>query len=128
AAIGYCFGGMVVLEMARKSLPLKGVISYHGGLGTKKPAKLGALKASVLVFNGAADPMVGEKALKQFEQEMKRAGADFQVVDYPGVKHAFTNPAATDLGKKFDLPLAYDAQADKDSWNKSKVFLARLFK
>jgi dienelactone hydrolase len=128
AAIGYCFGGFVVLEMARAGLDLDGVISYHGSLGTETPAKENQIKGEVLVFTGAADPLVPEAEVKGFEAEMDSAGVAYKVVRFADAKHAFTNPAADSLGKKFEMPLAYHASADSSSWAESLVFLDRVLK
>lgn len=122
AAIGYCFGGGVVLNMARAGADLKAVASFHGGLGTKAPAQPGVVKARVLVLTGAADPMVGPEAIEAFKKEMTDAKVDFRVVSYDGVKHAFTNPDADALAAKFGLPLAYSKSADEASWNEMKAF------
>jgi len=127
AAIGYCFGGGVVLNMARMGADLKGVASFHGSLGTSEPAQPGKIKARIISFTGEADPMISADKVAAFEQEMKAAGADFYVVTYPDAKHAFTNPEADELGKKFNIPLAYDAHADKDSWHKMTLFLREVF-
>lgn len=127
AAIGYCFGGGMVLHMARAGMDLDGVASFHGSLGTQSPAQPGRVKASVLVLNGAADPFVPPEQVQAFEQEMQAAGVDFTVVNYPGVKHSFTNPDADSFGKRFDMPLAYDAKADADSWGRLQAFLEAVF-
>lgn len=126
-AIGYCFGGGVALNMARMGSDLDAVVSFHGSLDPKKKAKKGAIKAEILVLTGEADPMVPAKSVEAFKKEMKQAKADVEVVSYPGVVHAFTNPDATELGKKYDLPIKYDAQADKDSWERMKAHLAETF-
>ena len=123
AAIGYCFGGGVVLNMARLGAPLKSVVSFHGMLMSNIKAEPGSIKPKILVFTGGADKFVPAKEVAAFEQEMKVDKADFRVVVYPGAEHSFTNPGATALGKKFDLPLKYDAAADKDSWAQTRVFL-----
>lgn len=127
AAIGYCFGGGVVLHMARAGVDLDAVVSFHGSLGTQRPAKAGEVSARVLVFNGAADPYAPPEQVEVFEQEMKKAGVDYELHNYPGVKHSFTNPAADAMGEKFDRPLKYDAQADKDSWARTAGFLQEVF-
>jgi dienelactone hydrolase len=101
AAIGYCYGGGLVLNMARTGIDLKGVVSFHGSLATTTPAKKGVVKAKVLICNGGADKFISESDIKNFKQEMKEAGADFKFLSYKGALHAFTNPAATELGKKF---------------------------
>jgi dienelactone hydrolase len=128
AAIGYCFGGGIVLQMARQGLDLKGVASFHGSLATSHPASPGAVKARIMVFNGEADPFTSKQQIAAFREEMDKAGAHYEFINYPGAKHAFTNPDATALGKKFNLPLAYDAKADKDSWGKMRGFFKDLFK
>jgi len=127
AAFGYCFGGGVVLNMARIGEDLKGVASFHGALGTDNPAQPGKIRARIISFTGEADPMIGADKVAAFKQEMEAAGADFRVVTYPGAKHAFTNPEADGLGRKFNLPLAYNAEADRDSWEQAKVFLSVVF-
>lgn len=128
AAIGYCFGGGVVLNMARQGVDLKGVVSFHGSLGAVKPAEPGMVKAKIRVYTGADDKFVPAEAVEVFKKEMTDAKADFQVISYPGAVHAFTNPEATKLGKKFKLPLAYNAKADKESWKEMKKFFEVLFK
>lgn len=127
AALGYCFGGKQVLNMARAGLPLKGVISYHGSLATKQPAQAGKVQAKIAVFTGAADPMIPSEQVEAFEAEMAGAGVDYSVVSYPGVKHSFTNPEADSYAARFDMPLGYDAAADRDSWAKTATFLTELF-
>lgn len=128
AAIGYCFGGTVVLNMARAGRPLAGVVSYHGSLDTQAPAQDGAVQASVLVFTGAEDPMVPAEQVAGFEQEMQAAHVDYELINYPGVKHSFTNPQADEFGKRFSMPLAYDADADRDSWARTQQFFDRIFR
>jgi len=128
AAIGYCFGGGVVLNMARAGTDLRGVVSFHGSLSTGTPAEKGKVKASVLVCNGAADQMISAGDLEKFEEEMAAAGAKYKVVSYEGAMHSFTNPGSTEMGKKFDIPIAYDAAADKKSWEDMKEFLNEVLK
>lgn len=127
AAIGYCFGGGVVLHMARFGLDLVAVASFHGSLGTTTPAEPGKVKAKIFVANGEADPMTTKEQIATFKKEMKDANVDLRYVDYPGAKHAFTNPGATALGEKFGLPLAYDANADAASWQALQSLLAEAF-
>jgi len=122
AAIGFCFGGGIVLEMARRGADLKGVVSFHGSLSTDNPAQKGKVKAKVLVLNGQADPFVKPESIRAFRHEMKSAKVDMTFVNYPDAKHAFTNPAATKTGKKFSIPLEYNAKADKESWIKMLEF------
>jgi len=127
AAIGYCFGGGVVLHMARQGADLKGVVSFHGSLATDTPAQPGAVKAKVLVFNGEQDKMIPAEQVAAFKEEMTKAGAAYRYVGYPGVLHSFTNPAADKYAKEFKLPLAYNRQADRSSWSETKKFLKELF-
>lgn len=127
AAIGYCFGGGIVLNMARQGEDLKGVVSFHGSLGTDTPAQPGRIKARIVSFSGEADPMIGADSVAAFRKEMDAAGAKYRVVTYPGAQHAFTNQEADELGKKFKLPLAYNVEADKDSWHQATVFLREVF-
>jgi dienelactone hydrolase len=128
AAIGYCFGGTVVLSMAGQSVDLKGVVSFHGGLGDVKSPQPGSVKAKILVLHGGADKLITPEQVEAFKQEMKSAGADFRFISYPGAMHSFTNPEATELGKKLNLPVAYNADADKKSWGEMKDFLKKIFK
>jgi dienelactone hydrolase len=127
-AIGYCFGGTVALNMARIGEPLKAVVSYHGGLGTDYPAEAGKVKARIASFTGEDDPFIPAAQVAAFRQEMDKAGVNYKVVTYPGAKHAFTNPDADKYGQEFKLPLAYNAAADKASWNEGLSFLAEVFK
>jgi dienelactone hydrolase len=127
AAIGYCFGGGVVLNMARQGADLKGVASFHGALAAVKPAQPGMIKARILVLNGADDKFVPADQIEAFKREMESVGADFRFVSYPGAIHGFTNPGADALGKKFNMALAYNADADKKSWGEMKDFLGRIF-
>jgi len=127
AAIGYCFGGGVVLNMARQGVDLKGVVSFHGGLTAVKPAQAGSVKAKILVLNGGADKFITPEEIEAFKQEMTAAGAAFQFISYPGALHSFTNPEATELGKKFNMPIAYNAKADEESWNEMKKFMTTIF-
>ena len=127
AAIGYCFGGGIVLEMARHGLDLRGVASFHGMLGTKTPAKKGDVKARLLVLQGGDDPFVPKEQVDAFQAEMKKAGARFELIEYPGAKHAFTNPDADENGKKFSIPIAYNKDADQKSWAALTTFLKEIF-
>jgi len=127
AAVGYCFGGGVVLEMARSGEELAGVVSFHGSLGTDAPAQKDNVKAKVLVLNGEADPFVKKEQIAEFKQEMKSANVDFEFISYPNAKHAFTNPNADTFGKQFNIPLAYNKNADEKSWLKMKAFLKDIF-
>lgn len=127
AAIGYCFGGAVVLHMARKGLDLDAVASFHGNLATKAPAQKGVIKAKLLVLHGAADPFVPSDQVDAFKKEMQDAQVAMEFHAYDGAKHAFTNPGATELGKKFSIPVEYDEDADKKSWAELDRFLKDAF-
>jgi dienelactone hydrolase len=127
AAIGYCFGGAVVLEMARQGVDLDGVVSFHGSLGTKSPAKPGAVKAKVLVLHGAADEFVSPQELSGFEEEMKNAKVNYKLIQYPNAKHSFTNPDADAMGKQANMPIAYQPEADKKSWEDMQAFFKQIF-
>lgn len=127
AAIGYCFGGGVVLEMARRGVELDAVASFHGSLGTSEPAKAGEVLARVAVFNGADDPFVKPEQIEAFEAEMNKANVEYVFVNYPGAVHSFTNPDADANGEKFDLPLRYNAGADNDSWAKMQEMFKQVF-
>lgn len=120
AAIGYCFGGTTVLELARAGEDLDGVVSFHGGLDTQQPAQEGNVKARVLVLHGTADPMVPPQQVQALEQEMKQAGAECTVIQYPGAKHSFTNPEADKLGMD---AVGYNREADQKSWQAMRRFL-----
>jgi len=128
AAIGYCLGGAVVLDMARAGLDLRGVASFHGSLGGANTAQPGGVKAKVLVMNGAADIFITAEQIAALKKEMAAAGADFHFINYPGAKHSFTNPEADEFAKKFGMPVAYNAEADRLSWEELKGFLASVFK
>jgi dienelactone hydrolase len=127
AAIGYCFGGGLLLELARRGIDLDGVVSFHGSLATQNPAKPGDVKTKVLVCHGADDPFVKPEQVSALKAEMKSANADFTFKEYAGAKHSFTNPDANEFGKKFNLPLEYNEQADKQSWEEMKIFLKKAF-
>lgn len=127
AAIGYCFGGSVVLNAAKMGLPVDAVVSFHGGLAGI-PVEKEKLKAAVLVCNGAADSFVSEEEIKTFKQQMADANADLTFIDYPEATHAFTNPKSTETGKKFSMPISYNAAADKQSWSDFNKFLKEKVK
>lgn len=127
AAIGYCFGGKIVLDMARSGMDLAGVVSFHGILATATPAEKGKVKARVLVLNGADDSFIPAEGIAAFRQEMDKAGVDYKFVSYPGARHAFTSPDADRLAKENKLDVAYNAKADKASWQEMRKFFRRLF-
>jgi dienelactone hydrolase len=113
--------------MARSGADLDGVVSFHGSLGGLPPVS-DKVTAKVLVANGADDPFVGKDSIDIFKEEMEMAGVDFEFINYPGAKHSFTNPEANAFGEKFGLPLEYNAEADKASWQKMQEFLDSVFK
>jgi dienelactone hydrolase len=127
AAIGFCFGGSMVLNAAKMGMPVDGVVSFHGGLQGVPPAK-NLVKAKILVLNGAADPFVPAKDIQNFKKQMDSAGVPYTFKDYPGALHAFTNPEADANAKKFKMPIGYNEAADKNSWNDMKAFFADLWK
>lgn len=126
AAIGYCFGGSVVLNTAKLGEPFKGVVSFHGGLAGV-PANKDLLKAKILVCHGNADSFVKPEEVAQFKKSMDSIGADYTFKGYDSATHAFTNPNATATGKKFNLPIKYNEAADKASWEDMKAFLGKIF-
>lgn len=127
AAIGYCFGGGVALNSAKLGSPLEGVVSFHGTLAGVPPQK-DLLKAKILVCHGAEDKLNSQKDVQTFKHQMDSVGADYIFKTYPNAEHAFTNPDATKVGKQYNIPIAYNAEADKNSWNDMKQFLNNLFK
>lgn len=129
AAIGYCFGGGVVLNMARQGVDMKGVASFHGSLAAIKPDKPTQFKAAVRAYNGADDKYVTPEQIEALNQEMLNQPVSYKFVSYPGAVHGFTNPDATELGKKFNMAnYAYNANADKQSWKDLQGFLKKIFK
>jgi dienelactone hydrolase len=124
-AVGYCFGGAVVINMARAGADLAAVAGFHASLGLNTPAPApGTVKAKVLVMNGADDPFVKKEQYDTVKKDFDAAKVDYRVIEYPGAVHAFTNPEATELGKKFNLPLRYDAKADQESKAEAAKFFA----
>ena len=126
AGIGYCFGGGMLLNFARMGEALNGVVSFHGTLlGT--PADKNLTKAEILVCHGEADSFVPKEQVDIFKKQMDSIGKSYTFKSYPGATHAFTNPDATEVGKKFKIPIAYNAAADTASWNDMKDFFGRIF-
>ncbi len=122
AAVGYCFGGMTVLELARSGAPISGVISVHGSLDTKRPASPDTLKSKILVLHGALDPHVPLSQVTAFADEMKSANADWQLVIYGQAMHGFTHE------DKWNVPgVAYHAPSDARSWRAIESFLTEIF-
>jgi dienelactone hydrolase len=124
-AVGYCFGGAVVLNMARAGADLAAVAGFHASLGLNTPAPAqGVIKADILVLNGADDPFVKREQYDVLKKDFDAAKANYRVIEYPGAVHAFTNPEATELGKKFNLPLRYDAKVDEEAEAEAAKFFA----
>jgi dienelactone hydrolase len=124
AAIGYCFGGGIVLAMARQGVDLDAVVSFHGSIATQQPAAPGAVKARLLVLNGEDDGMVTAAQIADFKKEMTAARARFEFVNLPHAKHSFTNPDADKVGM---AALAYNAEADQASWDRLLKLFAEVF-
>jgi dienelactone hydrolase len=125
AAMGYCFGGFVVVNAAKLGAPLKGVVSFHGRLIGVQPKK-GLLKGEVLICQGGDDEFVPMPDQLAFRKSMDSVNALYQFITYPGAKHAYTNPEATALGKKFNMPIAYNAPADTASWKDMQAFFIKV--
>lgn len=126
SAVGYCFGGSLILAFANDGMDLDGVAAFHSGV--ELPIMPGnSLTSRVLVQNGGADPFISEESVTAFKSAMDDAGATYEYISYPGVKHAFTNPAADEKGQQFELPLAYDKEADEKSWMKLQEFLDGIY-
>ncbi|MDH3267667.1 MAG: dienelactone hydrolase family protein [Ignavibacteria bacterium] len=127
AAIGYCFGGGVVLHMASIGTDLKAVASFHGSLQAIVPPEEGVVKAFILVCNGADDPFTTPEQIVAFKKEMDSAKVNYEFINYEGAVHSFTSPYADSLGKMFNMPLAYDEKADKESWAEMKKVFTQVF-
>ena len=128
-AIGYCFGGGIVLEMVREGVDLDAVASFHGSLASDHRAMPGEIKVRrILVANGAADKFIKPEDIAGLTGELAASGVAFEFLNLPGAVHSFTNPAADAYGKKFNLPLAYNAAADKKSWAAMQAMFAEAFK
>lgn len=123
AAVGYCFGGLCVLDMARGGAAVRGVVSFHGLLGAPEAIETGPVSAKVLALHGWSDPMAPASEVEAFGKEMDAAGADWQLHAYGGVYHAFTNPKANDPD---GLGVLYNAEADRRSWQTMKNFLGEV--
>lgn len=124
AAIGYCFGGTGVVELARTGANVVGVVSFHGGLDSPNPADGKKIRCEVLALHGADDPFVSAEDIAAFEKEMKDAGVKYELIKYPGAVHSFTQKMA---GNDNSKGAAYNKNADKKSWEAMKAFLNRLF-
>lgn len=127
AAIGYCFGGGTVLNMALAGVDLAAAVSFHGMLPQTTAVAPGQVKARVLVENGADDRMVSASGLAALDKALTGAGVEHRIDNHPGAKHGFTNPDADAVAKQFDLPVAYNAAADKKSWQAMQEWLRAAF-
>ena len=123
AAIGYCFGGTTVLELARSGAGIRGVVSFHGGLETPNPADAKQIKGRVLVLHGADDHFVTQEQVSAFEAEMRSAGVDYRLIQYPGAVHSFT---VKEAGNDPSAGMAYNEAADTQSWEEMKHFLSEV--
>jgi dienelactone hydrolase len=124
AAIGFCMGGTFSLELARDGAPLRGIVTFHGGLQTQRPAAAGQVKAKILVCTGADDPMIPIAQVNGLAEEMTKAGANWQIISYPGTVHSFTNVDADSVG----MPgIKYNKYADEHSWKAMKSFFEEIF-
>lgn len=127
AAIGYCFGGGIVLQMACDGVPgLDAVASFHGSLNAQIPSGVKPA-ARMLVCNGADDSFVSPEAIADFQRRMKAAGVDLKFVSHPGALHGFTNPEADKTAREFGLNVGYNARADRESWSELQKFLKASF-
>jgi dienelactone hydrolase len=122
AMMGYCFGGYISLMAAKMNMPLRGAVSFHGNLaGTANN------NVPILVLHGEADNFIPADQVAAWRKSMDSLGAQYTFKSYPGATHAFTNPNATEKGKKFNMPIEYNAAADSASWNEMKAFFEKIF-
>jgi len=124
--IGYCFGGTQALNIARARQDINLVVSFHGGLGSSYKSSFKKLNSKIVVYHGKADPMVPQKEVDAFMREMKKLRTKVDFHAYEGATHAFTNPKATEIGKKYKIPVAYHKKADEDSWRHFSTVLSSL--
>jgi dienelactone hydrolase len=125
-AVGYCFGGSVILAMTHAGVDLDGVVAFHAGLQLPVMPEE-QVDTEILILNGADDPMVSNEDIENLTSMYDNLGISYNFVNYEGATHAYTNPAADSLGQEFDLPLAYDAEADEQSWDRMRTFFDDLF-
>jgi len=124
-SMGYCLGGALSLHLARKGVELSGVVSFHGNLVPRVVSK--GINTKILVCHGGADTTVPDTQVQSFKEEMDSLGADYKFVVYPDALHGFTNPTATEKGKKFNMPIGYNEEADKASWQDMLKFFKEIF-
>ena len=127
AAIGYCFGGRIVLHAARSGMALAGVATFHGDLDAHYEAVPGSVRARILVCHGADDRMISQTSVDAFKREMARAEADYRFVTFTGARHGFTNPAADESERKWRLGIGYHPDADRLAWQELEGFLREVF-
>jgi dienelactone hydrolase len=125
SAIGYCWGGGVVLDMARNGADLDAVVTFHGLLDTKTPAQPGNVKSRILILTGDLDPLVPREKVDAFRREMQAAAANFQIITYPNAKHGFTTLYANEITNS---SLKYDAEVDRESWAAFLKFLGEVYR
>ncbi len=126
-AIGYCFGGTVVLSMANAGYDLDAVAAFHAGLGLPIWPDSGAVEAEIIILQGADDPFVPQEQISNYKNKLDSAGAEYEMIFYEDAVHAFTSKEADEKGKKFELPLAYNAKADSASWEEMKQLFNEVF-
>ena len=127
AAIGYCFGGRIVLHGARTGMQLAGVVTFHGDLDSHHEVPAGSVRARILVCHGAADHLIPDETVDAFKREMDAAGADYRFIALEGARHAFTNPAADEIDAKWRLGVGYHPEADRRSWQEMQDFFGEIF-
>ena len=127
ASIGYCLGGTLSLHLVRLGADVTGVVSFHGDLDLQTAIQAGQVKAKILICHGEADAFIPAEKVKSFKKKMEDAGVDYQFIGYQNAHHGFTNPQATENGKKFGIPTAYDEKADKSSWEEMQKFFNGIF-
>ena len=127
AAIGYCLGGAMVLHLTRIGAALKAVVSFHGVLDSFYKPQPGEVKAKILVCHGNQDEYVSDESIHTFHDEMKAAEAQYEFVSYLGILYGFTSPEADEFAEKYGLPLAYDEDTDKKSWQAMTQLFSEVF-
>ena len=127
AAVGYCFGGTIAFNMANAGFDLDGVAAFHSALALPIAPNAETLKAKILVCNGADDVFIAPESIDTFKETYAAVGAELEYISYPGAVHSFTSKEADANGEKFNLPLAYNAEADAASWEKLQEFLKSVF-
>ena len=127
AAIGYCFGGRIVLHAARTGMALAGAATFHGDLDAHCEAAPGSVRARILVCHGADDHMIPPSSVDAFKREMERAGVDYRFVALEGARHGFTNPAADESERRWRLGIGYHPDSDRRAWRELEGFLREIF-